>query len=225
MDQRRQYVAFGALSIVAAGFTGILDLSQGGSKLFEGYFGRMPPLLAMALTALVGFVSLAFLQTRRWFEIYTSRSARGIGLSAALATLFGVWQVCADVLVTRFPRDINVPPPQSLLFYPAMAYVVDVVFHALPLALLLALLGRSTKTSHTTSVLWLCIVLVSSLEPVLVHMRMGASAYVGVFVFVFTLVELYVFRRYDFISMYAFRLVFYLWWHIAWGYVRLHWLF
>ena len=56
-------------------------------------------------------------------------------------------------------------------------------------------------------------------------MRMGSSAYVGVFVFVFTVVELYVFRRYDFMSMYAFRLVFYMWWHITWGYLRLRWLF
>jgi hypothetical protein len=66
---------------------------------------------------------------------------------------------------------------------------------------------------------------VSALEPVLVHMRMGASTYVGVFVFVFTLVELDIFRRYDFVAMYVFRLTYYLWWHIIWGTLRLQWLF
>ena len=223
--ERRQYVAFGVLSLVAAGFTGILSLSQGGDRLFEAYFWSLPPLLAIALTALVGFVSLASLQSRGWFEIYTSRSVRGVGLSAAVATLFGVWQICADLLVTRFPKDINIPSPQSWLFYPAIGYVVEVVFHALPLALLLAVLRRSIKKSNTTIVIWLCIVFVSFLEPVLVHLRKGSSAYVGVFVFVFTLVELYVFRRYDFISMYSFRLVFYVWWHVTWGYMRLRWLF
>jgi hypothetical protein len=223
--ERRQYLAFGVLSLVAAGFTAALSLPQGGARFFEAYFGSIPPLLAIALTALVGFGSLAFLHSRGWFEIYTSRSVRGVGFSAGIATLFGVWQVCADLLVTRFPRDINVPSPQSWLFYPAIAYVVEVFFHALPLALLLAVLGRSIKKSNTTIVIWLCIVFVSSLEPVLVHMRMGSSAYVGVFVFVFTVVELYVFRRYDFISMYSFRLVFYMWWHITWGYLRLRWLF
>ena len=223
--ERRQYAAFGVLSLVVAGFTGILSLSQGGARFFDAYFGSIPPLLAIALAALVGFVSLVFLHSRDWFEIYTSRSVRGVGFSAAIATLFGVWQVCADLLVTRFPKDINVPPPQSLLFYPAMCYVVEVLFHAFPLALLLAVLGRSNKKSNTIIVMWLCIVLVSSLEPVLVHMRMGSSAYVGVFVFVFTVVELYVFRRYDFMSMYAFRLVFYMWWHITWGSLRLRWLF
>jgi len=223
--QRRQCVAFGVLSLVAAGFTGILSLSQGGAGFFEPYFGSIPPLLTITLTALAGFVSLALPRSRGWFEICGSRSARGAGVSAALATLFGVWQVCADVLVTRFPKDINVPPPQSLLFDPAMAYVVEVVFHALPLALLLAVLARFTTKSNAALVIWPCIVFASSLEPVLVHLRTGSSAYVGVFVFVFTLVELYVFRRYDFISMYAFRLVFYVWWHITWGYLRLRWLF
>jgi hypothetical protein len=202
-DERRQYVAFGILSLVAAVFTAVLSLSQGGARFFEAYFGSVPPLLVIALTALVGFVSLGFLRSRSWFEIYTSRSVRGVGLSAAIATLFGVWQICADLLVTRFPQDINVPSPQSWLFYPAIGYVVEVFFHALPLALLLAVLGRSTRKSNTAIVTWLCIV----------------------FVFVFTLGELYVFRRYDFISMYSFRLVFYMWWHITWGYLRLRWLF
>lgn len=224
-QERRQYVAFGVLSLVAAGCTGILSLSQDGAWFLETYFGSIPPLAAIAAAALVGFVSLVFLHLRGWFEIYTSSSVRGVGVSAVIATLFGAWQVCADLLVTRFPKDINVPPPQSLLFYPAMGYVVEVLFHAFPLALLMAVLGRSSKDSNTIIIIWLCIIVVSSLEPALVHMRMGSSAYVGVFVFVFTVVELHVFRPYDFMSMYAFRLVFYMWWHITWGYLRLRRLF
>lgn len=132
----------------------------------------------IALTALVGFVSLAFLHSRGWFEIYTSRSGRGVGFSAAIATLFGVWQVCADLLVTRFPEDINVPPPQSWLFYPAIGYVVEVFFHALPLALLLAVLGRSIKKSNTTIEIWLCIVFVSAclLHVVARHLGLPATS-------------------------------------------------
>lgn len=223
--ERRQYVAFGVLSLVAVGCTVILSLSRDGARFFAAYFGSIPPLAAIAAAALVGFVSLVFLHSRGWFEIYTSSTVRGVGVSAVIATLFGAWQVCADVLVARLPKDINVPPPQSLLFYPAMGYVVEVLFHAFPLALLLAVLGRLNKKSNTNVVIWLCIVFVSCLEPVLVHIRMGSSAYIGVFVFVFTVVELYVFRRYDFMSMYAFRLMFYAWWHITWGYLRLRWLF
>ena len=198
---------------------------KGGAGFFEPILGGIPPLLAIVLTALMGFVSLGFLQSRGWFAIYTPRSVRGMGVSAALATLFGVWQVCADVFVTRFPKGINA-------FH----------FHSRCCS------TRPWRTSSTSSFtrsrsrccwpFWGapherrtlpsssgCASSSCHLDPVLVHLRAGSSVYVGAFVFVFTLAELDVFRRYDFISMYAFRLVFYLWWHIAWGDVRLRWLF
>jgi hypothetical protein len=40
----------------------------------------------------------------------------------------------------------------------------------------------------------------------------------------FGLVQLYVFRRFGFASMYSLRLAYYSLWHIAWGTTRLHWL-
>jgi hypothetical protein len=48
---------------------------------------------------------------------------------------------------------------------------------------------------------------------------------VGVHIYVFNALQLYVFKRYDFLSMYAFRLVYYLHWHVVWGYMRLQLLF
>jgi hypothetical protein len=42
---------------------------------------------------------------------------------------------------------------------------------------------------------------------------------------VINLVQLTLFRRYDFLTMYAFRLVYYLVWHVAWGHLRLQVLF
>lgn len=226
-NDRRQYLAFGVLSLAAAAFTGILLLVQDGARFFAPYFRTLPPLLAILITIALGFVSLGFLVSRGWFQIRSAKMLRGVGFAAAVATIFGLWQVGADLFLKRFPKDINVPAPQSLLFYPAISYVVEVVFHALPLAVLLFIMDHlpGKRRLTTTALIWLCIVFVSALEPVLVHMRMGASAYVGLFVLVFTLVELDIFRRYDFVSMYAFRLVFYLWWHVIWGYWRLRWLF
>ena len=52
-----------------------------------------------------------------------------------------------------------------------------------------------------------------------------AEVYVGLHVFAFNIFQMYVFRRYDFVSMYLFRLVYYIHWHIVWGYVRLQLLF
>jgi len=88
-----------------------------------------------------------------------------------------------------------------------------------------ALLRRSTQTANTAIVIWPCIAFVSSLEPVLVHLRtglLGVRRSLRVRVHARRAV---LFRRYDFMSMYAFRLVFYMWWHVTWGYVRFRWLF
>jgi len=46
-------------------------------------------------------------------------------------------------------------------------------------------------------------------------------AYVGLHVFLINLLQLWLFKRYDLISMYSFRLAYYLLWHIGWGHVRL----
>lgn len=224
---RPQYVAFATLSLAAVGLTGLLSLSRGGTGFFAPYFGSIPPMLAVALVAAVGFVCVGPLHARGWLQRRRGQTVRGVGFAAVTATIFGLWQAGADLLVTRFPKDINVPVPESLLFYPAIAYVVEVLFHALPLALLLVALDwlPEKRKPNPTVAVWLCIVPVAALEPILVHLRTGASTYVAVFVFVFTLVELNVFRRYDFVSMMAFRVVFYLWWHILWGSLRLRWLF
>jgi hypothetical protein len=40
-------------------------------------------------------------------------------------------------------------------------------------------------------------------------------------IYVINLQQLRIFRRFDFTSMYAFRLLYYLFWHILWGNLRL----
>ena len=45
--------------------------------------------------------------------------------------------------------------------------------------------------------------------------------YVSLHIFLINLIQLWLFKRYDFVSMYTFRLVYYLIWHIGWGWVRL----
>ena len=228
-NTRQQYLALAILSLGAAVCTGIVSLSH--ATFFQPYFGSIPPLLAITLITTVGFVSLGFLHSRGWFEIYARKKClRGAALAAALATLFVVPTILVD-LNHGFPRDLNVPAPQSLLFYPAMAYVVEIALHALPLSLLLASLGAFRKV-NTNRLVWLVIVAAAFLEPI-IQLRLGYSnkpvswpeAYVAVHVFLFNLVEMYIFRRYDFVSMGSFRLVYYIHWHILWGYLRLQWLF
>jgi hypothetical protein len=52
-----------------------------------------------------------------------------------------------------------------------------------------------------------------------------AVAYDGLHVLAINVCQLAIFKRYDFMSMYALRLVYYGIWHIGWGAVRLELLF
>ena len=225
-DARPQYRALSLLALGAVAVTAILWVS--GSTSFRPYLGKLNPLLVVLLVTALGFISLGFLHSHGWFEIYAGRKTlKGTGRAVVLASLLAPAAILVD-LGHPFPRDLNVPPPQSLLFYPAIGYLVEITFHALPLSLLLASLGGLASKVSSQVLVWSCILTAALLEPIL-QVRWAASAgesswvvaFVGLQVFVVNLLQLYIFHRYDFVSMYMFRLTYYFQWHILWGYVRL----
>lgn len=243
-SERRQRLAFGTLSLAAVGMTGMLTLSRSTiswtylgimpgepSGFFRPFFGDIPPVLAVSGIAVGGAASLGFLRSRDWFEIIPAKGlGRGLAVAAIAGTLLGLEAILTESSnLVRFDEDINVRLPWSVLFYPVIAYVVEVVFHALPLALLLAALGSRFGKQHPDRLVWSCILAISIIEPVYqlsISDRVSLSeAYVAVHVFAINIVQFYVFRRYGFVSMYSLRLVYYTWWHIIWGYFRLQWLF
>ena len=227
INQRWQYGAIALLSLGAAIATGILSYFQ--SNAFQPYLGNLDPLLAIVLISALGFISLYFLHSRCGFEIFMGRGSwRGVVVSAIIATLFAIAIILIDLSI-GFPEDINAPLPQSLLFYPAIAYIAEIVFHTLPLAILLNLLF---KPPVPNSFLWLCIVLAALFEPGLQMFWSSAqepfswfTLYVGLHILAINFLQLIIFRRYDFVSMYSFRLIYYIHWHIIWGHLRLQWLF
>lgn len=231
-DWRQQLLVYGVLSAGALVLTACLD--PGRSGVFQPYFGTIHPLLVLALVVALGAGSLSLLRRLGRFEIFRAgTSARGLALSVVLATIFGGVVVLADVAI-RFPEDLNVPPPASLLFYPAIGFVVEIVFHTAPLAFVLLLLRQRLRPEIDSLKmdrgLWFGIVLVSLLEP---SFQLSfeeqpiswAGAFVWVHLFAFNFCQLYLFKRYDFVTMYSFRLTYYLIWHVVWGIIRLKVLF
>ncbi|MDH4327492.1 MAG: hypothetical protein OEV77_03135 [Nitrospira sp.] len=218
---RQGYLAVAILSFGAIGFTGILSFSP--NPVFQPYFWSLSPLLVVVVISAVGIIALGFLSSHGWFEMYSRKqSLRGVAWPSAFATLFAVPIVLIDLTVVFSYQ--HVPQPQSMLFYPTMAYVAEIVFHVLPLSLLLVALGPLRKGRDPTRLVWLCIVLASCLEPMfqlswspLEVPLSGVGVYVGLHVFAFNVLELSIFRRYDFVSMYACRLVYYLYWHVLMG--------
>lgn len=224
----------GLLALGAVGAAALLTASD--AELFRTYFGSLHPVVATTLVALTGLASLSFLEGRGWLRVKSPGAMRkSSGRSALIATGLVVPVLVLDLL-GGFPEELNVGLPQSLLFYPLMGLIAEFVFHAAALAVLLGTAGvilprRSDTPERHGRVLWGCILLAAAIEPVL-QMVWGSgqspswsNAYVGVHVFAFNLLALYVFKRYDFFSAYLFRLMYYAEWHVLWGYLRLHVLF
>jgi hypothetical protein len=222
-------VLLGLISVGAILGSAAVDASH--PDYFARYFGPIQPLFALVAIFGLGFLALRFLDARTEFTIWRVPTARSLGLPALFAMPFAAMVVLIDSLVFRFPRDINVPWPQSLLFYPTMGFVVEVVLHVLPIAALIGL-AVLTGTSRRERFMWAGLLLASLLEPLVQisseQMRgapSGRTVFVGLLVIMFNFIELYMFRNFGFIPMYVMRLVYYACWHVAWGTLRLAILF
>jgi len=226
--ERNQVLVYFGISLVIAALTGILYVRN--AWLFQAFFGVLNPLLVMLGIILLGVILSIFFLSRGWFVVHKAGEYKGILVAAGLAALPGLVIILLD-LKTVFPADTNRPFPDSLFFYPIFGYVVEVIFHMLPLALLLFILTSFFK-SNFEKVIWPCILVVSLLEPVFQTVLGFSRPYpawviVGVFanILLINLFQLSIFKRYDFVSMYLFRLVYYAIWHIIWGQARLGLLF
>jgi hypothetical protein len=225
---QRSMAALALLSLGAVGMTAIVARSR--RAVFVKYEGDLDPLLVITVVSIVGAICLIALEADAWFRILSpDTTLRSVCRAATPALLFALAIVGAD-LVLRFPEDTNVAPPHALLFYPAMAYVAEVVFHALPLAVLLVGLRPLRDRLPRERLALLGVVTTALLEPTFqLHFEEAPLSWAGGFVwlhvFAFNLAQLRVLRRHDFVSMYTFRIVYYLCWHVVWGVLRLRVLF
>lgn len=228
VKQKWQHTIYVALSLLSLIFAIVLDFFPG--AYFQKYFAGIDPIAVIAIASVMGMAALWMLQLNYGFVILKrGKTIRGISLAAVLATALAAAIVIAD-FIFPYPQDINVPLPQALLFYPAIGFVVEIIFHLIPLALLLFILKPLAIYIGKARVIWIGILLVAVIEPafqVLFQERafMLSDIYTWVHIFVINLLQLYVFWRFDFVSMFVFRMSYYLYWHILWGTVRLDVLF
>ncbi len=228
--ERLQYLIYLGLSLVVFSFTIILNFSE--RRVFQRFLGNTEPLAAFLIAITAGFILLSFLLIKKWFVIFEKGNLIGFFRFGGLAALLGVIMILVDTKI-KFPPDINILFPQSLLFYPAIAFFVEILFHIFPLTLLISVMSTTLKNLDFNSIFWISIIIISIAEPIYQTMDMASSnhypvwavVYVGLHIFLINFIQLLIFKKYDFISMYSFRLVYYLFWHIGWGYLRLFWLF
>ena len=221
----RIFVGLSAIPVVLLSIIYATD-----SKIFYRFVGNRNPIIVASIIYFLGILLMMYLHTNSGFAIYTPNNLTGLILACCLGILLAMVMSVFDTFVV-LPENMNVAFPQSLLFYPAIGYMAEVVFHLLPLAILLFLLTPLFPDTGYERTIWFSIFLVALVEAVYQAMGLGGQypvwvlMYVGCHLFVFNLAQLYLFKRYDFATMYSCRLAYYLIWHIVWGYFRLQFLF
>jgi len=198
--------------------------------VFVPYFGAIEPAVATTLVAILGVVSVQILHRGGWFVLTIRPSGAGLRAAALLATLFAAGAIGFDLLA-GFPRGINAPLPLAAGFYPLMGLVAEAVFHLAPLALVLGTAGR-VWPDRRRGVVLVAILAAAAIEPVF-QVRAGIAAgrlsgtdlFVVLHVLGVNLAQLWLLRRFDLLSMLAMRMTYYLYWHLAWGALRLELLF
>lgn len=196
---------------------------------FSPYFLDLPPALGASIACLAGVIALYRLQERHGLCVIRLPQRRQDWLTPiGLAVPFMITVTLADLLL-GFPADINVGLPTALIFYPAMGFIAELALHVLPFALALEVLKRLFAAWPSSRRVWVSIGFASL--PEAAFQLIGSqslegdlptlSLFVFVQLFVFGLVELQLFRRFDFIHMYSFRLAYYGYWHILWAYLRI----
>jgi hypothetical protein len=227
--ERLQYQVFIALSAAVLGLTGVVYSLD--DLVFQKYLGGINPLATGFLVIVLGFLLFSFLLSKGWFAIYKKENVKGLYYSSGLATLFGLVAILADFEIRFYAADINILFPKSLLFYPAMGFYVEILFQVLPLVLILTILTPLSKR-NSNKIMWIGIFVVSLFEPIFQILPLTSGQFPLWFaafelarIFTIVLSQMTFFKRYDFVTMYWFRIVYYILWHIIWGYLRLGLLF
>lgn len=225
---RHEILGYLTVSFLVLMLTGILYLRD--ADAYQLFLGDLNPILTILSLSILGLFMLIKLRKPWRFMIYRTGNERQRFFALSYAALLALAIIFVDLLAV-FPEDMNVLLPDAMPYYSSLGYVVEIIFHLAPL---LILLRASSKMFGILNerVIHGCLLLVSLLEPVFqvslgfsTQVPLWATAYVGLHIFLINLQQLRIFWRFDFFSMYSFRLIYYLLWHIIWGNLRLEILF
>ncbi len=221
---RRCLAPWVAVSGVAV--LGAATLAATGSSGLERFIGGLPGPVVVAAAGAAGLGALTFLERRGFWSCSTRATMlRGIGVAAAAALPLAAVAIGVDVAV-GFPSDTNVAWPQAWVVYPVIAVVAETAFHLLPLSALVGLTRSHFHDLRLTERTWVLVLAAAAVEPVAqAVLGSGLLPFVVPHVFLIGVVEMLLLRRFGYLPMVAFRLLYYLVWHVLWGHARLELLF
>ena len=101
-------------------------------------------------------LALTYLNSTGYVVIFRKERIKQLLIYLALTLLFVGGAIAIDAVFT-FSEDINLLPPKSLLFYPMIGFVVEIVFHVVPLVILFALLTNIFKNVDKEKIILICL--------------------------------------------------------------------
>ena len=125
-----QWIVLSIIAFAGLCLTFVLCLSD--CSFFQRFVGGLNPVMALIISIVAGFGVLFILLEKGWFEIYKRGVAKYKPKYVWLTVILACISILIDWIVV-FPEDMNLAFPQSLLFYPAIAFVVEIFFHVLPM--------------------------------------------------------------------------------------------
>lgn len=217
LPQKSAYCLSAALAIFSAVCLQVLGTTH--SQPVLGSLSLLPITIAAAL---IGLPISRFLEKRGVSPNGPVHvNAKGTATVMILGGLLALPPIAIDVTV-GFPREMNIPLPAGIFFYPGIAIVAEVVFHLVPLAILALFVSEPRRTRW---IMWPVVFVEPAFQLVFVSGPLLLSILVLGNVSLVSAVQLWLFRRHGFLAMIGLRLAFYLFWHILWGFWRLTLLF
>jgi hypothetical protein len=202
----------------AFAFAGSLTLA--GSDAFTPYLGAISPPLAILVVTLTGWAALRWLDRLDVFGVSGVGWRRRLGEIVLAALVFGGIVVSFDAAYDLDARIV--PLPDGAVFYPIIGFVVEIVFHVLVAAALLAV--SAMLRIPVAQSLWPCLIATACVEPAFQIWSAIADpasagwrhAFVFAHVLAFNLAQVAIWRRHGFGWMLGVRWLYYAVWHIAW---------
>jgi len=183
----------------------------------QGWFARyLGPVSAPLCVAALGVIAVLIAPSLRRRRFWGAPRLQALFATAAFISVFGGVIIAIDHLAVG-PTGMNAPLPWALLYYPAMGFVAQIALHLVPLSAIVWAFPAFSRQRP-----WAVMALSALPEAILQGLSAegGAAALVALQLIGFGVTEAYLLRRFGFITMYAFRLGYYLIWHIVWAAVR-----
>ena len=111
---------------------------------YSKLLGKLNPIIIFSVSGAAAFLSLTYLERFGLYFISRSTTVRKLLIYFSISIILGCIPVLIDIW-KNFPKDINVLFPQSLLYYPTIGLLADIIFHLLPTTLLLAIFRFGIK--------------------------------------------------------------------------------